>query len=88
MAEYFIVISAITAIITVYDKLAAKLLPRMRIPEKVLLITGFIGGAAAEFITMKIIRHKTRHKIFMRGLPAMIVLHVIIAGILVYRFYF
>lgn len=88
MAEYFIVISVITAIITVYDKFAAKHLPRMRIPEKVLLIMGFMGGAMAEFITMKIIRHKTRHKKFMRGLPVMIVLHLVIAGALVYRFYF
>ena len=88
MAEYFIVISAITAIITVYDKFSAKHLPRMRIPEKVLLIMGFMGGAPAEFIMMKIIRHKTRHKKFMRGLPVMIVLHLVIAGALVYRFYF
>ena len=88
MAEYFIVISAITAIITVYGKLAAKLLPRMRIPERVLLITGLMGGAAAEYITMKIIRHKTRHRKFMTGLPVMIVLHVVIAGALAYRFYF
>ena len=88
MIEYFIVISAITAIITVYDKFAAKHLPRMRIPEKVLLITGFMGGAAAEYITMKIIRHKTRHRKFMTGLPVMIILHAVIAGALVYRFYF
>lgn len=88
MAEYFIVISVITAIITVYDKFASKYLLRFRIPEKVLLATGFIGGAAAEFITMKIIRHKTRHKKFMRGLPLMIVLHIIIIGILVHRVYF
>lgn len=88
MAEYIIVISAVTAIITIYDKFAAKHLPRMRIPEKVLLIMGFIGGAAAEYITMKIIRHKTRHKIFMRGLPAMIALHVAVAAALIYRFYF
>ena len=88
MAEYFIVISVITAIITVYDKFSAKHLPRIRIPEKVLLIMGFMGGALAEFITMKIIRHKTRHKKFMRGLPVMIVLHLVIAGALVYRFYF
>ena len=88
MAEYLIVISALTAIITLYDKFSAKHLPRMRIPEKVLLIMGFMGGALSEFITMKIIRHKTRHKIFMRGLPLMIVLHLIIAAVLVYRFYF
>ncbi len=88
MAEYLIVISALTAIITLYDKFASKHLPRHRIPEKVLLITGFMGGALAEFVTMKIIRHKTRHKMFMRGLPAMIAVHIIIAAVLVYRFYF
>ena len=88
MAEYLIVISAITAIITVYDKFASKHLPHLRIPERVLLIMGFMGGAAAEFVTMKIIRHKTRHKQFMLGLPAMLALHIVVAGVLIYRFYF
>lgn len=88
MTEYLIVISAVAVIITIYDKFASKHLPRHRIPEKVLLITGFIGGAAAEFVTMKIIRHKTRHRIFMTGLPLMIALHIIIAAVLIYRFYF
>ena len=87
MVEYIIVISVITAILTLYDKLAAKLFPRNRIPEKVLFITGLIGGAAAEYITMKIIRHKTRHKSFMIGLPVMIICHIIAAG-LICRFYF
>ncbi len=75
---YISVISFISVVLTVYDKLAAKSLPRSRIPEKVLLGTALLGGAAAQYVTMRIIRHKTRHKKFMVGLPIFIVIHVII----------
>ena len=83
---YLIIISVFGAIITIYDKIASKKLPRHRIPEKVLLGVGVAGGALAEFITMKLIRHKTRHRKFMVGLPCIIALHVIL--IAVYHFYF
>lgn len=86
MYIYALIISLFAAIITVYDKIAAKKLPRYRVPEKTLMLTGLLGGAAAEYVTMKIIRHKTRHKKFMLGLPAMIVLHAIL--IAAYHFYF
>lgn len=81
---YLLAISVITVIFTVYDKIAAKKFPRHRVPEKVLMGLGLIGGAAAEFIIMKIIRHKTRHKKFMIGLPVMIAFHI--ALIAVYYF--
>lgn len=87
MLQYLIIISVTAAIITVYDKLAAKLLPRHRIPEKLLMLTALSGGAAAQYLTMQIIRHKTRHKKFMTGLPVMIVFHIIIIALL-YRFIF
>ncbi len=71
-------VSALTVVVTVYDKVAAKKLPRNRVPEKVLFLLALLGGAAAEYITMKIIRHKTLHKKFMIGLPVIIALHVIL----------
>ncbi len=74
---YIAVISAISAIITVYDKISAKAGGR-RIPEKTLIILGFLGGAASMLITMLIIRHKTRHLKFMVGLPLEIILHIAI----------
>lgn len=74
----FVIITVLAVIITVYDKYAAKKLPRNRIPENVLLLIGIFGGAFAEYITMKIIRHKTRHKKFMIGLPLISALHIII----------
>ncbi len=87
MTHYLIIISVITAIITVYDKIAAKAFTKHRVPEKVLLFLAVIGGAAAEYITMKIIRHKTKHTKFMIGLPVIMAVHIIVF-LAVYHFYF
>lgn len=79
MIKIYIAVICLTAVIlTVYDKLAAKKLPRHRIPERVLMLLGFLGGALPEYITMKLIRHKTRHKSFMICLPLFTVLHIVI----------
>lgn len=71
------IISAVSVVVTVYDKIAAKS-GAWRIPEKTLLLLGFLGGAAAMLLTMLIIHHKTRHAKFMVGLPLEIVLHIAI----------
>ena len=69
---YFAAISLITIIVTVYDKIAAKKRPRHRIRENTLLLLGLLGGSLAEYLTMLLIRHKTRHRKFMIGLPVII----------------
>lgn len=74
---YFILISVITAAITVVDKQNAKRGGR-RVPEDFLLTLGLLGGALAEYITMKLIHHKTRHKKFMIGLPVEITVQILI----------
>ena len=74
---YFAVISVITAIVTFYDKKAAKNRPEHRVPEKVLFLLAILGGSLAEYLTMLKIRHKTKHKRFMIGLPIIILLQVI-----------
>lgn len=79
---YFAIISLIASIITILDKIFAKR-DMWRISEKVLLILGLLGGALAEYITMRLIRHKTLHKKFMIGLPCIIILHIaVISGII------
>ena len=75
---YFAVISLITIIATVYDKKAAKSRPKHRVPEKILFLLAIVGGSVAEYLTMLRIRHKTKHKRFMIGLPIIIVLQVVI----------
>lgn len=74
---YFLAISLITVIVTVYDKKAAKNRPKHRVPEKILFLLAILGGSIAEYLTMLKIRHKTKHKRFMIGLPIIILLQVI-----------
>lgn len=74
---FFVVMSVVSVIMTIYDKLAAKRKTR-RIPEKTLLCTGLLGGASAMFITMLVIRHKTQHAKFMVLLPLISALHIVL----------
>lgn len=80
---YLLLINIISAVFTAADKYKAKR-GRFRISEDLLLTLAFIGGAAAEYITMKIIRHKTKHKKFMIGLPAIMILHAAAAILVLY----
>ena len=74
---YVAVVSLITCIVTIYDKIAAKKWTKHRVPEKILFLLAVLGGSGAEFLTMLKIRHKTKHKRFMIGLPIIILLQVI-----------
>ncbi len=85
---YIALITLVTVIVTVYDKVAAKKRPKHRVPEKTLLLFGILGGALGEYITMLLIRHKTQHKKFMIGLPVILVLHaVLIAALYLYNIF-
>ena len=75
---YFVAISLITINVTFYDKKAAKKWPKHRIPEKALFLLAILGGSLAEYLTMLKIRHKTKHKRFMIGLPIIVVSQVVI----------
>lgn len=71
---WFMFISAVGIVMTVYDKIASKHKKR-RVRERTLLLVGSLGAALPMFLTMQIIRHKTRHKKFMIGLPICFLLH-------------
>ncbi len=74
---YGIGISVVAVIATVYDKWAAQHNKR-RIAERTLFGIAVIGGALAMYATMYLIRHKTRHKRFMIGLPLVLVLQFLL----------
>ena len=78
----YIVIGLISIFTTVFDKAAAKKRKR-RIPEQVLFFWAAIGGALLMLLTMKLIHHKTRHKRFMLGLPAIIITHTVLVIFLI-----
>lgn len=70
---YLAAVSVLSCMAAVHDKISAKK-GKWRVPEKVLFLLAVLGGSAAMYITMLIIRHKTRHKRFMIGLPAIFIL--------------
>ncbi len=80
---WFAVISIVGIILTVYDKRIAPS-GKHRIPEATLMTVGLLGAAGPMYLTMKKIRHKTKHKKFMLGLPAEILLHILIVAASVY----
>ena len=79
---YLAVISVVSIIVCIYDKIAAKANPRHRIREATLLILSALGGSVAMFLTMQVIRHKTKHLKFMLGIPAIIVVQIALIALL------
>ena len=82
---YLAVISIIAVVVTCYDKIAATKRPKHRTPEATLLFISVLGGSVAMYITMQVIRHKTKHAKFMIGIPLIMVLH---AALVICYFYF
>ncbi len=85
-AFYIIIISLVSAIVCIYDKvISPKNRVELRIPEKTLLILSALGGSVAMFLTMLAIRHKTKHIKFMLGIPLIMVIQ---AGLIYLADYF
>lgn len=74
---YLLAINVLGVSLTIYDKIASKRFRKNRIRENVLLLIGALGAAVSMYTTMKLIRHKTRHKKFMTGLPIIFFLQVV-----------
>lgn len=51
---------------------------KWRVPERNIFIMAFIGGALGVLLGMKAFHHKTLHKKFKIGIPALLVLNIII----------
>ena len=84
LAIYLILINLIAVIVTIYDKLCA-VKRRWRVKESTLLLLSALGGSISMYITMLLIRHKTRHKKFMLGIPLILIFQLIIA-FLIWRY--
>ena len=75
LLAYIAVISLISIVVCIYDKkISKKNRVELRTPEKSLLILSALGGSVAMFITMLIIRHKTKHVKFMLGIPLIMII--------------
>ena len=82
---YLAVISLISIVVCIYDKIAAKRLQRHRTREATLLLLSALGGSVAMLLTMLLIRHKTRHAKFMLGIPAIILIQAAAVYLIFFR---
>lgn len=58
---------------------------KWRIPEATLLLLAAVGGSLGAWAGMKVWHHKTLHKKFRYGVPAIIIIQLLLAGYLLYR---
>jgi len=84
MIAVLIVVNVLAFILYGMDKSRARH-HQWRIPEKTLIGIAMIGGSVGAILGMFLFRHKTRHWYFRYGIPAMLVIQIVLAGILLGR---
>ena len=82
---YILGINAITFIIYGIDKLKAKK-GKWRTPEACLLGLAVIGGSIGAYLGIKVWHHKTLHKKFKYGIPAIIILQIVCICLVLFRY--
>lgn len=80
---YFITINLISFIVMGADKRKAQK-HVWRIPESTLFVLAIIGGSIGSIAGMHFFHHKTRHWYFLYGMPAILIVQVIIVLVLVF----
>lgn len=64
-------------VLTVSDKRRARR-GAYRVPERTLWLVAALGGSAVMYLTMCGIRHKTKHRRFMWGLPLLLCVQIVL----------
>ena len=75
LAYYLLAINAVAFIVYGIDKYKAKK-AKWRIPEATLLLLAVVGGSVGAWIGMKVWHHKTMHKKFKYGIPAILLIQI------------
>ncbi len=81
---YLVIINVVTFFMYGIDKWKAKK-SKMRIREAALLGLAVLGGSIGAWLGMKAWHHKTLHKKFRYGVPAIIIIQLSLIGYLLYK---
>ena len=82
---YLLIINAVGFLFMFIDKQKAKK-KKWRIPEATLMGIAAIGGSIGSLIGMYTFRHKTLHKKFTIGIPAILILQIGLAVAVIWFF--
>jgi uncharacterized membrane protein YsdA (DUF1294 family) len=80
---YLIIINIVTFLVYGIDKWKARK-TMWRIREASLLMLAVLGGSIGAWLGMKVWHHKTQHKKFRYGIPAIIIIQLVIIGFFLY----
>ena len=80
---YLVIINIITFLVYGIDKWKARK-TMWRIREASLLMLAVLGGSIGAWLGMKVWHHKTQHKKFRYGIPAIIIIQLVIIGFFLY----
>lgn len=83
LLEYLIIVNLIGFALMGIDKYKAKK-RAFRIPEATLFIVAVIGGSIGSIIGMYAFRHKTRHWYFVYGMPAILIIQILLITLLLH----
>ena len=82
---YLLAVNLLTFVTYGIDKYKARH-NRWRIPEATLLLLAALGGSIGALLAMRLLRHKTQHKKFRYGVPAILIIQLAIAAFCYYRY--
>ncbi len=60
---------------------------RRRTPEATLLLLAALGGSVGALLAMHIFRHKTRHRKFTLGIPALLLAQIVVIVLILFKFH-
>lgn len=75
---YLLIINALGFLLMLVDKYKARN-GLWRIPEATLMGVAALGGSIGSLIGMYLVRHKTQHPKFTMGIPALLIVQIVIA---------
>ena len=75
---YLVILHLIAFLLMAMDKSRARK-HQWRIPEKTLFLSAILGGSIGAIAGMYTFHHKTRHWYFVIGMPAILILQVVLA---------
>ncbi len=79
---YLLEINAAALLLCAIDKRCA-CRKTWRMPEGMLLLSAVLGGSVGLLAGMLLLRHKTRHKKFVFGVPVILILQIVLSAYLV-----
>lgn len=78
---YLLIINALGFALMLADKVKARK-NLWRIPESTLMLIAALGGSVGSLFGMYTVRHKTKHRKFTLGIPAILLAQIILAAVL------